>query len=397
MQEISKRQILTYLRSLKAEDHGFYFQAGHNQRTLMGSAFAILTLELINELGSLDQNAERDVFLNAQEPESGLFIDPLRKGQIADIHDLEQNYLHYQTSAFSISVLDAFGSKPQHPFKFLDPFRDQTYINSWLESLDWSKPWHISNKVMFILQFLSYEDIVLKKSDSHNLLLKILERLKEYQDPCTGLWGTQQNASSHNAMAGTFHFLSFYQFYEIDIPHQDEMHKSTLSLQASDGLFHPFGGGGACEDLDALYILNTTVPGLEKDKSFKTQMAQSYNSLLNSQNRDGGFCWSKRPKYDLSLSIPFLVPWSPTFNFDIAKWILKRRFLSIIFPKLKDPDTYLYSNWDMMKYDVEKSDTWSTWFRLLALAAIERSYPGFCDHDIQFNYRSIPSLGWMAD
>ena len=55
----------------------------------------------------------------------------------------------------------------------------------------------------------------------------------------------------------------------------------------------------------------------------------------------------------------------------------------------------MYSNWDQMKYNINQSDIWSTWFRLLAIATIEKKYPDLKKHDINFQFRSIPSLGWL--
>ncbi len=392
---MNKQQIIDYILSIKAEGHGFYLQKDYRQRTLMSSSFAIMTMELIGELSKLDQIRESDYFLDAQQADSGLFIDPAWERSISDIHDPEQNYLHYQTTAFALSTLNAMGLEPQHKLRFLEPFRGASYLAAWLASLEWANPWHISNKIMFILQFLSYEDIMHSNQTSREAVLFILKTLQKYQDSQTGLWGTNRGASTFNGMAGTFHFLSFYQYYGVAIDHTSKMHNATLSLQAGDGLFHPFGGGGGCEDLDALYILNTIEPAKHTSENFKKQMAKSYQGLLNARNTDGGFCWSKRPLWDLSVSVPFLNPFSAIFHIDMAKWIIKRKFLSLLVPSLRDPISYRYSNWDQMKYDVDASDTWSTWVRLLSLASIERSFPEFKEHDIQFHHRSLPALGWL--
>lgn len=392
---MKKQQIIDYISSVKAPDMGFCLQEQYQQRTLMSSAFAILTLELIGELENWDSQRELEYFRSAQDPDSGLFIDPLWKQPISNVTDLEMNYLHYQSTAFTLSVLSALGSLPQYEFKFLDPFKDDDYLVRWLQSLDWSNPWHESNKVMFLLQFFAFLDIVQGERGNRQRVLLILEELRPYQDPKTGLWGTHRGASKFIAMAGTFHFLSFYQHYGVPISHPEAMHGSTMALQARDGLFHPFGGGGACEDLDALYILGATESQAAPSGHYRDKMEKAYHAILNAQNDDGGFCWSKRPKWDLNLSASYLNPFSPRFELPIAKWILKRRFLSILIPNLRDPSTYRYSNWDQMKYDVAKSDTWSTWFRLLSLAAIERSFPEFRTHDIEFKHRTLPALGWQ--
>ena len=48
-----------------------------------------------------------------------------------------------------------------------------------------------------------------------------------------------------------------------------------------------------------------------------------------------------------------------------------------------------------MKYDIGLSDSWSTWFNLLSLATIEDKIPSLKQHNIDFNFRPLPSIGCM--
>ena len=153
MHQISKEVIKNYILSLKNPQGGFFLQKQYSQSTLMSSAFSMLSLELINSLNHIDIKNEASQFLKNQDKESGLIIDPKLNFPLNNIEDLEKNYIHYQTTAFSISALDALGHTPEHKFIFLDNFRGKQQIMQFFDKINWDNPWHESNKIMFLLQF----------------------------------------------------------------------------------------------------------------------------------------------------------------------------------------------------------------------------------------------------
>ena len=79
----------------------------------------------------------------------------------------------------------------------------------------------------------------------------------------------------------------------------------------------------------------------------------------------------------------------------MCKWVIKNNILGSFFPFLREKSTYSYSNWNQMKYDIGLSDSWSTWFRLLSIATIEDKIPSLKQHNIDFKFRSLPSIGCM--
>ena len=177
MHQISKEVIKNYILSLKNPQGGFILQKQYNQVTLMSSAFSILSLELINCLKHIDIETEASQFLKYQDRESGLIIDPKLNFNISNIEDLEKNYIHYQTTAFSISALDALGYTLEHKFIFLDFFRGKQQIIQFFDKINWDNPWHESNKIMFLLQFFSYEYIRSKNNQSLTFIYIILEEM----------------------------------------------------------------------------------------------------------------------------------------------------------------------------------------------------------------------------
>jgi len=389
---MKKQQIINYILSLKAPDNGFFLQSGFNQKTLMSSAFSILCLELIDGIENIDKEKEAELFLNAQDSDTGLFIDSTREPLKNKSPNFEDDYFDFQTTTFTISALDALGYQPKYRFKILDDKRSFNSLREWFYQLDWSNPWHESNKVMFLLQFFSHEHIRYNEKESKSLVLYILDLLDESVDEKSGFWGTDQGASIFNAMAGAFHFYNHYKYYQRDIPYQNLAYLNTISLQERDGLFHPLGGGGACEDLDAVDMIYKMQ---KHDYKNEIILSRAYKSIMESQNDDGGFPWALRPRIPLNYGSQYLNPIKSNFHFGMFRWVIKRNILGSFIPLLKDSKLYRYSGSDNMKYYINKSDIWSTWFRLLALATIECQYPEIINHDIKFQFRSLPSLGWQ--
>jgi len=393
MHQINKDTIESFIFSLQNNEGGFHLQKNYNQTTLMSSAFSIIILELINSLDSLEKSRDQDFFLRHQDEKSGLFVDLNLDLKYEKIEDLESNYIHYQTTAFSLSALDALGVKPKFRLAFMDSFRGKDKILKFFDGIDWRNPWHESNKIMFLLQFFSYDYIIMKNEDSLNNIHMILDVLDSFQDPSTGLWGTQFKASAFVSMAAAYHFLIFYKYFNRKINFSDKISSSVFQLQMRDGLFHPFGGGGACEDLDAIDVISKVTSSISDESA--ASLSRAHALLLQNRNEDGGFCWAKRPKFPLLIGLKYFNPRSEIFNIGMIKWIVKNNYIGSVIPFIRERKIYRYSNWNKMKYDINHSDSWSTWFRLLSIATIEKLIPELKKHDIDFTCRSLPSIGWM--
>ena len=393
MHQMNKKNIENYIFSLKNSNGGFYLQKNFYQTTLMSSAFSIITLELVDSLDKIEISKEQNYFLKYQDEKTGFFVDPNLKLDYKKIEDIELNYIHYQTSAFSVSAIDALGMKPKYDFTFLNAFRGKEKISKFFEKIDWRNPWHESNKIMFLLQFFSYEYIVMKKENSLDDIHTILDCLDSAQDSKTGLWGTQFKASSFASMAAAYHFLIFYKYFNRKINFSEKISSSVFQLQMRDGLFHPFGGGGACEDLDAIDVIYKISSDIstESEESLK----RAYRALLQNYDKNGGFCWAKRPTFPFLVGLKYFNPSLELFNLGMIKWIIKNNYIGSLIPFFKEKKIYEYSNWNLMKYRINLSDSWSTWFRLLSIATIERLLPELKKHDIDYKFRRLPSIGWM--
>jgi len=383
--------VLIWLESMreKSEPYGKYRISTGCKPTLLASCFAVITRELIGNLKTLDNNSREQwisYIQQYQNSSTGLFFDPSLDVKTLTTHGT--GYLERQFTYFALHALDALGVKAKYKLSVTEKYLQPGVISQWLASLDWSRPWYESNEVMFLLTFLFYE---LRESDGEKnkkTLIEALDWLDDHQDPSTGYWGTDCGASLFDAMAGAFHIYLFYYFVKRPVQYVDTIIDSTLSLQENDGLFSPFGGGGSCEDLDAIDIL----VNMKKMSSYRTTdinsaLEKSKKGTLDCRNTDGGFRWITKRFFGLSYWLKILNPFS---NLPYSRYqMCKIGARNILKPRI---EKIVYSGWNVMEFPATSSDIWSSWFRLLILAEIENSTGKVSD---SWCFRNLPGLGWF--
>ena len=390
---------LTWVESmrLKNSPYGKYKFCSNGHVTTMSSCFALFIRELLNDLeniSDMDRQEWIDYLKSSQDQSTGLFYDPeYNRSDLKGKHN-EEYFLH-QNTMFCLSALNALDSKQNYQLSFLEKYKDDEYLITWLKSLNWSNPWLVSNNVMFIMYFLLFELETNNKSVNARYINIIFSYLDSIQDPETGYWGTNQGSSLFNGMAGAFHFYFSYMYCNRHIQYVEKIIDSTLALQHHDGLFSPAGGGGHCEDLDAIDIL---VKFSQLSSYRKIEVSNSLNraihALLANQNLDGGFCYAKLYRYSLS-------DWKKSIRhlYNEKNIQLKDKFLLLsiqvgkqaLLPFIKEY-RWNYSSWNLMNCKINESDMWSTWFRLLAIALIDSSDGN--GKNIDWVFRKQAVLGW---
>lgn len=361
-----KNGVKNWIDSMRYRDTGLYlYNRGVKRPTLLSNCFAVLGQEL---LGGLNGSMHRLIsyIKDCQDRDSGLFIDPLlRKEDLLRPDAHSWDYVTMQSTKFSINALDALGERPRYGLNFLDKYKDIDFLIRWLEGRNWKNPWLESNNIMFVGCFLLYEYIWTGDKRNLEILGSFLDWHDKAQDPKTGYWGTDKGASLHNGMAGAFHIYLLYYYLNRPINYKEKIIDVTLSLQHEDGLFTEDGGGGSCEDLDAIDILAkfTTFTDYRKE-DIKKALFRSLETLIKGQRRDGGYSWKINTQNKIAN------------EFGIFG---KRSF---------------YSSWRLMPFNVNRSDMWSGWFRPLAIALIASTYPDEIGSNFKFNFRRLPGLGW---
>jgi hypothetical protein len=361
---------------------GFLFSESATQPTVMSIAMGVLLAEFLDSIPASLNETWKTKLLENQDQATGLFNEPLLLNADLVQDDLDETYVRYQTTYFCLNALDALNAVPDYPLTFLTPYFDRDYLSAWLDGLDWSQPWRESNWVMFIAGGLYAEWIWNESELAYESLDLLLDWLDIAKDPETGFWGTDKGATLRDAMAGAYHFLPFYFCLGRPFQYIERMIDNTLRLQASDGLFHPDGGGDACLDVDAVDILvKCTLLTDYRRTDVNSALERAYRGLLENQSRDGGFCRARnRPYPGKSLKRRF----GEIFGLDT---LLRK-------PYVPYEEIHHYSGWKLMSYDIRQSDIWSTWFRsygLLAIRSLEQPVPLFM---INVRFRRFPALGW---
>jgi glycosyltransferase involved in cell wall biosynthesis/SAM-dependent methyltransferase len=293
--------------------------------------------------------------LEAQDPATGRFLEPLAGIMPPTGETHGEDYLHSKTTYYALHALDALDAKPRYPLQFLHDFSEKERMIQWLSDLDWKNPWRESNLVMHMLSALLFSLHWEGNPSAAARYHDVLDWLDARQDPRTGLWGTEQGASLLNAVAGAYHFIPFYRYARRPVRGWSKIVDACLELQNEDGLFAPSRGGGACEDADAIDLLCTAVrvTGLLRSE-IRQALTRAFWAIWNMQRPDGSFPYS---------------------NVD-------------------GDSPYLYSSWPAMEARVGGGDLWATWFRLCALHTI-RALLGDDLPDLgPWTFRRFPGLGF---
>jgi len=362
------------------------FTSSSEYNTFLASCYGVLAFRLFNRLDRLtgQQKAEWISYIQSHQAEGdGRFFDPL-----LDKNDLPEKghnweYATWEFTFFGLGVLEVFGQHATYPLEFLSKFLHDVNLVTWLDSLNWNNPWLESNRVMYLASFLIREwertgDQAFKRE-----IDCLFDWLDAHQSPDTGFWGDNQSRDKFNAMAGAFHFYFYYFYLGRQVNYVNQIIDHTLELQQSDGLYDPRGGGGACLDLDAIDILVkfSMLTDHRKD-DIKESLHKSFQSIIRNQNADGGFCECKRP--------------SPVIRSRKRKLLKLIGLDGIFFPQSEQPPVEYKRQikWDKLRYRVDESNLWASWFRPLALALISKRYPGEYIDTIEWQFGKGPFIGW---
>lgn len=394
----SRRRSLAWIERVRCRGtrYGTYPLTSGGKPNPLSSSFAALARELLGGLGELtpSQRAEWIELLQNSQGEDGLFRVPgLDDGDFSGTGSTSRlggEYLRQQLTFYAYSALDALGAKPRRALGFVRRHLDREALLARLGGLDWRDAWRAGNEVMFIGCFLAW---TLEDSGDERYresLAALVDFLRDSQDPATGYWGTDKGASLKHGMAGAIHLYMLFDFLGRDIPFKDKIIDSTLSLQESDGLFSWYGGGGTCDDLDAVETL--AIMGRLTDHRWvdvEAALKRVHAAVLRNQRPDGGFCWAARPNPKRSVR-PLLACLNPLNRLGAPaerRRLLERGWHTLVSGK----ETSFYSGWKAMPYVVNESDMFSTWFRPLTLALIHES---LTRESAPFGFRRRICFGW---
>lgn len=358
------KNISTYIRSRLREEGNTFNFSRRVPATLLSTDFALNTLFLLEGRKGTDEFLPGREYLHACRTDQDYFMDPgFHMEETSGSHSLD--YIRNQFTYFTLIALDMSGILVRDPAFFYEHYSDAEKLSAWIEGMDFSKFWYNSNKLMFVLYYLSYIIKHSKKADTagmEQLLDRYFAILNEKQDKNTGYWGTDLNQGNlYDGCYGSAHLYLFYDYYKREIPHVEKIIDNTLKLHASNGLL---GNkyGGACEDYDAIDIYLRCLNQTDHRKGDVINMLEKMRKVIGeSQHRSGGF--------------PYRISQDPL-----------RRMIKIAMKR-----SYMYSGWRKMETIAYEPDLWATWFRTLSLKVIDYMIDG----NEEFNSYHLPAWGYI--
>lgn len=286
--------VLKFISERKTDVIGEYNYSLTGAPTLYSSCYALMTLHYLGKMpmDSLTREKWGDYLNQWQDKNTGYFIGPELIAQNAEgkKHDLTHLKLHLTTTI--LPCLDLLGQKAKWPLKFADEFLHEESLASWLSERDWTDAWLEGNNLLFVIQVLIYCRDVEKRPEANARIEQFFSWLDKEIDPATGLWGTNGYCSPFIAMCGGYHQLLAYYYEHRRLNYPEKLIDTTLALQHADGGFHPSGGGGACEDVDAVDILVNLYKRHDyRRPEIRYALRKALKSIINKQMPDGGFVY----------------------------------------------------------------------------------------------------------
>lgn len=333
---------------------GEYRYSVTGSTNLYSSCYALMTLHYLDALpiSSDFRFAWAEYIQQWQDPYTGYFLGPELVEPLPTNakHDLTHLKLHLVTTVLPcLAILD---SKPRYQLKFAMDFLDPNVLSNWLSHRDWRDAWLEGNNLIFVIQLLIYLRDVEKIPESAKRIEEFFAWLDSEIDPSTGLWGTNGHCNHFVAMCGGYHQLLAYYWEQRPNPYPQKLIDTTLALQHPDGGFHPGGGGGACEDVDAVDIL-VNMYKLHKYRrpEIRYALRKVLRSITIKQMPDGGFVYRLNESF---------------------------RHMGML----------------ATETDPNNSNMFATWFRVHALALIAEILNNKIKSEFNWKFNTTLSMGW---
>lgn len=299
------RRVTTFLTRQAHPETGAYSSVPGGMVTLYGTAYGLLARHYLGEQVAVTPGLRR-FLTGCQDAGSGYFVGPELRDWAPpsdSAHDREHLLLHLACAV--LPVMQEFGIAVPHALRFAHRFCDPAYLAAWLAQRDMKDAWLEGNNLLFVGQLLVYLRDVEGHRGANQALAQWFAWLDDTVDTTTGLWGTRDGVCSpFAAMCGGYHQLLIYYHEDRPLQSPERLVDTVLRLQHPDGGFSPSGGGGACEDVDAIDILVNAYKRFDYRRAdIRATLRRATTAILALQNPDGGFPY-KRDTVQHHMGIP---------------------------------------------------------------------------------------------
>lgn len=194
-------------------------------------------------------------------------------------------YIDFHVSNYSLGAIQALCPSRPQLLTFARPFLEPLTLQAWLSERDLRDPWQEGNNIVNLVSFLlglAEQGEQERVRQALDLLFAWHERL---QEPATGFWGVGQaldpTALLH-AMAGSMHNFHLWYATGRRLPYHERAIDYALSCSPS---VH-----SACIDVDLVDLLCHGHACIHyRRQEIEDWLRQMLLALLSIQNEDGGF------------------------------------------------------------------------------------------------------------
>lgn len=290
-----RKRAQNFILGLNTGRQGEYKYSNVGQPILYSSCYALMSLHYLGSEIS-DRAGWANYILAYQQPDSGAFVSPELFSGTGGRHDREHLTLHLATTV--LPCLDILGVSPRFTLDFAHRFLAPKVLAEWLGARDMRDAWLEGNNLLFLLQLLIYLRDDEAAAGAAQRLAELFAWLDRTADRNTGLWGTDGFCSNFIAMCGGYHQLLAYYSENHTLVSPNRLVDVTLELQHPDGGFHPEGGGGACEDVDAVDILVNLYKRHDYRRAeIRNALRRVAASIIHQQVDDGGFVYRRNEPF----------------------------------------------------------------------------------------------------
>jgi len=198
-----------------------------------------------------------------------------------------------------------------------------------------------------------------------------------------GFWGSSTKMTYLQFQNG-FHQ---YEMLHYPVLRSDEATETaaqnTARMADGSGQFAPYPGGGGCYDYDAIAL----IAAARNPRAFAHLVTRTLNTLLASQNDDGGFCESTlvRPRTVKNLTRQLAHCTNLAYP-GVGERI--RYFATLLQPK----HNLVVTHWTKRHRGWNESDLWDTWFRLMSIATMDKILE--TASGIKWHFINYPGIGY---
>lgn len=292
---------LSYIEGMRVQGspYGMYKYAGCQRNpVLYASVFAALTRHLYGDLTRLttQQRNEWIGYIKSFQCDDGWFRDPAVDCELADSVD----WWGWQHLSFlTVMALTCLGGVADKEFKFLEPFKNEAYIEKWFYDLHITQdpsPLLNAHLLLYVVSMLQYVRDYQCMEWADWAVRKIIGLLDIEQDPKTGCWCTANGRPDliNEGVKIAYHFWVLFFYDKYLVKHLEAAIDSLLSTQNNFGGFDYSVNSSACDDIDSIEPLCRMTKLTQYRKAdIKTALCRAVPWVLANMNKDGGFVFKR--------------------------------------------------------------------------------------------------------